>query len=53
MISQLKKINDEIEKNDQNLKIYERNDFKRIQNLQIISQNLLRLEEMVYNFIKI
>ncbi len=47
MMNQLKKINEEIEKNERNLKIYEKNDPLRIKNLEKDTKNLLRLEEMV------
>jgi len=51
MMSVLKKVNDEIEKNEQNLKIFEKNDYKRIEILQNKTKHLLRLEEMVLNFL--
>jgi hypothetical protein len=47
MLNQLKKINDEIEKNEQKLRVYEKNDPIRIKNLEKDTKNLLRLEEMV------
>ncbi len=53
MLNQLKKINDEIEKNEQKLRVYEKNDPIRIKNLEKDTKNLLRLEEMVNVMYKI
>lgn len=53
MMNQLKKINEEIEKNEQKLKIYEKNDPVRIKNLENDTKNLLRLEEMVNQIFEI
>lgn len=47
MMNQLKKLNEGIEQNEQNLRIYEKNDPERIKKLENITKNLLRLEEMV------
>jgi quinol monooxygenase YgiN len=47
MMAQLKKLNEEIDKNEQNLKVYERNDPIRIKKLENTTKQLLRLEEMV------
>ena len=49
MLSLMKNLNEEIEQNEKNLKIYEKNDPTRIKNLEFTTKNLLRLEEMVRN----